>query len=202
MPKQEINYSKALIYRIVCDDLEVKDTYIGSTTCFVSRKHAHKSACTNDKNKRFNTPLYKFIRNNGGWDNWGMYLVEYYPCENKIELEKQERVHIEASKTPVLNKRIPTRSRAEYHLENKEKLAEYKKQYAIDNKDRLAEYKKQYDIENQEEIRKKKVLLNKKYKEKHRAKINESHLCECGGRCRKKDISRHRRSQKHINFYL
>jgi hypothetical protein len=38
MPKTTIDYSKTVIYKIVCNDLDVKDIYIGSTTEFTKRK--------------------------------------------------------------------------------------------------------------------------------------------------------------------
>ena len=49
MPKTEIDYSKSVIYKIVCDDLNVKDCYVGSTTNFIKRKRHHKEACIYEK---------------------------------------------------------------------------------------------------------------------------------------------------------
>ena len=34
MPRKEIDYSKTVIYKIVCNDLNVKDVYVGHTTDF------------------------------------------------------------------------------------------------------------------------------------------------------------------------
>ena len=87
MPKKNIDYSKALIYKIVCNDLNIKDCYVGSTTDFTKRKGHHKRGCNNVNTKCYNYNVYQFIRANGGWDNWTMVLVENYPCENKLELE-------------------------------------------------------------------------------------------------------------------
>ena len=42
MPKKNIDYSKTIIYKIVCKDLAVKDVYVGSTTHFINRKYGHK----------------------------------------------------------------------------------------------------------------------------------------------------------------
>ena len=42
MPKNNINYSNTIIYKIVCNDLNVKELYIGSTTDFYNRKSNHK----------------------------------------------------------------------------------------------------------------------------------------------------------------
>ena len=73
MPKKAINYSKALVYRIAYKDTTY---YVGSTTNFKNRKSQHKSNCKSVKHKESNKPLYKFVRENGGWsDGWVMVLV-------------------------------------------------------------------------------------------------------------------------------
>jgi hypothetical protein len=41
MPRLPIDYSKSIIYKIVCKDLDVKDCYVGSTTNFTNRKNAN-----------------------------------------------------------------------------------------------------------------------------------------------------------------
>jgi len=51
MPKIPIDYSKTIIYKIVCNDLNVKDCYVGHTINMTKRKWAHKSRCHNDKDK-------------------------------------------------------------------------------------------------------------------------------------------------------
>ena len=61
MPKQPIDYSKTIIYRIVCKNPEIKDCYIGSTTDFKSRKQKHKSNCNRETSKEFNLKVYKNI---------------------------------------------------------------------------------------------------------------------------------------------
>ena len=49
MPKTDIDYSNTIIYKITCNDVSVKEVYVGHTTNFVQRKHAHKQACNNEK---------------------------------------------------------------------------------------------------------------------------------------------------------
>ena len=115
------DYSKGLIYKLCCKDTDITDIYIGSTTSLRHRKGRHKYCCNNEKGKDYNYNVYKFIRENGGnWENWDMVLVEYFPCETKLELEKKEREIIEQLK-PTLNKNIPTRTDKEYREDNKEK---------------------------------------------------------------------------------
>ena len=54
MPKTEIDYSNTIFYKIYCKDESINELYIGHTTNFVQRKHAHKNSCNNEKSiKRF-----------------------------------------------------------------------------------------------------------------------------------------------------
>ena len=122
MPKLPINYQNAIVYKIVCKDLDVKECYVGSTTNFRKRKNLHKLA-SNTPSYRLNYYVYQFIRANGAWDNWDMVLIEKYPCECKLELHKRERYWIEKLHAS-LNNRIPTQSRKEYLENNKETIKE------------------------------------------------------------------------------
>ena len=74
MPKIDIDYSNTIIYKITCNDESISDVYVGHTTNFVQRKHAHKISCTNIKSPNYKCRLYNVIRNNGGWDNWKMEI--------------------------------------------------------------------------------------------------------------------------------
>ena len=40
-------------------------------------------------------PAYQFIRENGGWDNWQMVLINTGNCEYSLEAKKRERENIE-----------------------------------------------------------------------------------------------------------
>jgi hypothetical protein len=147
MPKTIIDYSKTIIYRIVCRDLTIKDCYIGHTTNFIKRKQAHKSTCNNDNNKSYNCCVYKFIRDNGNWDNWDMILINTFNCNDKNDACKIEREHIELYNA-TLNKIIPLRTskeyREKYKEQNKEQIKEQKKKYYEINKDKQKKYQKEY----------------------------------------------------------
>ena len=66
MPKEVIDYSNTIIYKIVCNDPNITDCYVGSTTNIVKRRQSHKSVCNNENSKLFNFYVYQFIRENGG----------------------------------------------------------------------------------------------------------------------------------------
>ena len=91
MPNHEIDYSNTIIYKITCKDSMVSDLYVGHTTNFVQRKHAHKQSCINEKSLNYKCKLYEVIRNNGGWINWTMEIINFFNCKNHYEARKKEQ---------------------------------------------------------------------------------------------------------------
>jgi hypothetical protein len=103
------DYSKTVIYKIVCRDLNVKYCYIGHTTNFTSRKDQHKrSSCKIDNH----TKLYKVMHEHGGWDNWQMLEIEKFPCGDLNEATARERLWYEEFGT--LNSVNPSVKKKEY----------------------------------------------------------------------------------------
>ena len=107
MPRKDIDYSKCVIYKIVCNDLNINELYIGSTTEFIKRKYTHKHNTNNDNSKDFK--VYEFIRNNGGWDNWSMFEIEKFPCRDGQEARARERYWCEQTNS-TLNSRVPIKT--------------------------------------------------------------------------------------------
>ena len=151
MPKTPIDYSKSCIYKIVCKDTSITDCYIGSTTCMRRRKNSHKTICNNENDKGYNYKIYQFIRDNGGWDNWDMVLIEKVNVNDGYELHKEERKWIEELNS-TLNSSIPTRTDKEYYNDNKEKIDEKKKEWRESNKERVKNKQKEYQKKNKESI--------------------------------------------------
>ena len=105
---RNIDYSNTIFYKIYCKNLEISDIYIGHTTNFVTRQHGHKQSCTNERNIGYNTKVYQFIREHGGWDNWKMEIVGYKCCKNMREAcEEEQRYYNEYNAT--LNSVLPIR---------------------------------------------------------------------------------------------
>jgi hypothetical protein len=196
MPKKDMDYSKSIVYKICCNDIAIKDCYVGSTTSLVKRRYSHKSKCNNEKNKSYNLNVYKFIRANGGFDNWSVVLIQEYPeCKSREELLKYERQQMELLDA-TLNSEVPGRTKKEYQQDNKEYYVEYHKKYQQDNKESLAEYKKEWRENNKESI----AEYDKKYyqdnKERIAEKIKERIICErCGIESNKGHINRHQKSK-------
>ncbi len=92
MPKENIDYSNTIIYKIYCIDETIKDIYVGHTTHFIQRKYQHKLLCNNLKNV---LKIYKIIRENGGWDNWNMVEIAKYNCNDSTEARIKKQLHYE-----------------------------------------------------------------------------------------------------------
>jgi hypothetical protein len=133
MPKVAIDYSKTIIYKLCCNDINITDIYIGHTTNFKIRKANHKTSYNNEKDNRI---VYKFIKNNGGWSNWSMIMIEEYPCNSLLEALKQERYWIEKFKA-TLNMTIPSRTFKEYKQDNRENILIDHKKYYENNKQKI-----------------------------------------------------------------
>ena len=119
MPKENIDYSKTIIYKIVCKDINIKDCYVGSTTHFTNRKRQHKNIAINDTVKS-HYYVYVFINQNGGWDNFDMIEVEKYNASDHNDALKRERYWFEELNA-TLNAQTPSRPKKEYKKEWKEK---------------------------------------------------------------------------------
>jgi len=203
MPKTPIDYAKTIIYKLVHkDDLNDENIYTGHTTDFICRKNRHKHACNTPTNYQYNTKKYKYIRENGGWDEWLMIEIEKYPCKDKPEAVARERV-IQAEMKAKLNDNIPGRTQQEYRRDNHEKISKRNKQYYQDNREKITEYRKQYHQDNREKIleRSKQYQINNP--EKILEKTKERIICDvCGKDIAKYKKSRHQKTNSCINFKL
>jgi hypothetical protein len=124
MPKTAMDYSQTIIYKLVCNDLNIKECYIGHTTNWKQRKSNHKQSVENITHKEYNLKKSKFIRENGGWSNWSMIQIELYPCNNKQEAGARERYWFELLGAK-LNTNFPSRSQKEYDECHKEAKRNY-----------------------------------------------------------------------------
>jgi len=147
-----INYNNSVIYKLCSKDVNITEIYVGSTANNLRvRKGQHKAVCNNINSHCYNSYVYQFIRNNGGFNNWDIVEIEKYPCNDKQELHKRERFYIELLGS-TLNSNLPTRSPKEYIKEyrenNKAKLKEYDKQRYQNNKNEILEQQKEYHQKN------------------------------------------------------
>jgi len=169
------------IYKIVCLDPEITDTYVGSCQALRTRKSNHKTKCNNPE---YNHNVYQFIRANGGWANWSMLVIETVHYTIKHELLIRERFYIEFLRA-TLNKCIPARGKQErykaYYENNKAQLVERSKAYYENNKER-----------NKAHIAKR----NKAYRETRKQLVT----CDCGKSSTRVELTRHKKSKQHIQY--
>jgi hypothetical protein len=201
MPRLPIDYSKGLIYKLVCLDPNVKEVYIGSTTNFVERKKNHKNDCNNPNCKQYNYKVYQYIRGFGGFQNWEMVLIEFYPCENNLELGRREDYWKKELKSNLNSISPPMyETKKDYYEGNKEKILEQKKEHYETNKEHINEYQKQYREANKEELKEYIKEYYEANKEKIAEKRSQKYTCECGGRYTHKNKIIHEKSKKHLAY--
>jgi hypothetical protein len=92
---------KYYIYKIFIKD-KPEIFYIGSTIRFAGRKSHHKKNTTNKVGKKYWTRLYVYIRDNGGWDNCIIEIIETGNYETRRDLVIKEQEYIDNLK-PELN---------------------------------------------------------------------------------------------------
>ena len=83
--------------------------------------------------------------------DYAIVLIENYPCNNKEELHRRERYHIESNEC--INKRIPTRTPKERYIDTREKVINESKKYYIEHKEQKKEYDIKYNLENKSRIK-------------------------------------------------
>jgi hypothetical protein len=187
-----MNYEKAVIYKIACKDLNIKDIYVGSTAQFENRINYHISVCNNPKSKAYNYYVYDFIRQNGGFENWQILLMEYYPCKDKHELQKREREIMEQTQARLNIRRA---------IITPEEIKQYTENYYKVNKEIYKVHNKKY-YESHKEVYKNKYYNKDKAKEKYtKEKEAEPKIkCQCGSEFIKTCKTAHNRTKKHIDF--
>ena len=189
------DYSKALIYKLVCNDTYITENYIGSCCDYDERKRNHKSDCNNINGKKYNIYKYKFIRENGGFENWSMIIIKQFPCNSKRELEKEERVQLELNGGELNTNRPFTTD---------EEKKEYSKQYYLEHQEERNEYNKERIKKYHQKHKEKKKEQMKEYREANKEQLNlkakQKHDCVCGGRYTNSGKCQHFKTKTHINF--
>tara|TARA_R110000796_G_scaffold172112_1_gene289100 strand:+ start:198 stop:809 length:612 start_codon:yes stop_codon:yes gene_type:complete len=198
-----MDYKNGKIYKIVNDTND--NFYIGSTcSTLVRRMYAHRNKHNGCMSKKIGIDLNECI----------IVLVEKIECKDKDELLRKERFYIEKYKKEglnIVNKYIPGRTHKEYYEDNKEQFKKRGKEYEEKNKEKVAKRKKEYHQKNKakrNQRAKENYQKNKEkraeYYEKNREtiikKTREKVKCVCGSIIQKTEISRHKKTKKHISY--
>jgi Uri superfamily endonuclease len=119
-----LDYQNSKIYKIECST--TGKTYIGSTTKSLNQRlQSHVEDYEKYKNgcKVGYLTSYKVLEHK----TYNITLIEACPCESKNELLAREKHHIVTNNC--VNQNVPTRTRAEYRQDKKDKILEYAKEY-------------------------------------------------------------------------
>jgi len=120
MPKDILDYSNTIFYKIYCKDPNINDIYIGHTTDFIKRKRTHKQSCINPKSTNYKCKLYNVIRDNMGWDNWKMDIIAFHNCNDLHSAKKQEQYYFEKYNATLNSiEPLPQQKRISKQSENK-----------------------------------------------------------------------------------
>jgi len=197
------------VYKIYKDYL----LYVGSTIDYKRRLRDHRSRCNNKNNKQYKTPLYKIIRENGGWDTFKKEEIETNIQKDKLnEREEYYRIKLNANMNSMKcytglttkeytkeyyenNKEKLLKNQNEYREKNKQNIKEYMKEYREKNKEKTKEYMKEYRENHKEKC----LKTMKEYREKNKDKLNVKIRCLCGVEISKRNISTHKKRQAHLN---
>ena len=85
MPRNPIDYSKTIMYKIVCNDLSIKNVYVGHTTDEKSRKREHKSCCNNPNSSYCHLKVYRIILKRTNYEEISKYKSKMEEQISKIE---------------------------------------------------------------------------------------------------------------------
>jgi hypothetical protein len=124
----------------------------------------------------YNIKVYKFIRSNGGWENWEMVKIASVWDKSTKSLFQIEEDY--------KNQYKPTLNTFRAYITEEQKK-EYEKEYYQNN----IEHKLKYHKERYE-----------KNKDRILEKQKEKFTCDCGSTLRKIDRTKHYKSKKHKSF--
>jgi LysM repeat protein len=151
--REKMNHENGKIYKVW--SLLGTEIYIGSTAqkLLSSRMNNHRDDYKRWKEGKYNKVTVFDIFDKYGIENCKIELIEKFPCKDKPELEAREGHHQRLHRDIIVNKCIAGRTRAEYQVDNKDRLNEASRQYYIDNKDQMNASNRQYRVDNVEQIK-------------------------------------------------
>lgn len=186
MPKT-INWeiTEVSFYKFVCKNLDILFSYVGHTVSFRHRKSSHKTECNSPNRKNYNIPLYKYMREHGGFENWNMIVIHTQICKDKrdaerieTELMEQQQLKLNAKRAYISEEQLAIQ-KASYREQHKEQALKYGAEYREQHKEQAVEYREQrkeqtsvYNAEYHEQHKEQKKTYNAEYYEKNRDILN------------------------------
>jgi hypothetical protein len=193
------------IYKLIHKNATNDDmVYIGSTCDVARRMYIHKSRCTNPNDIKHNYKVYKYIRENGGFEEWKYEILDEIevPLKKCEERDKYEDNYIRKyDAVNKLNGCYSIWSSKQYYEDNRDKMIEYQKEYRKNNVEEIKKQKKIYCEKNVDIMKERKKEYYEKNVNYMLEKRKEKKCCNiCGSFVTKYDIKKHQRTQKCINF--
>ena len=140
---EDVNDTRtAVIYKITCKTSG--ECYIGSTVDLKRRITQHKKAINDETNKNYNQYLYNYARENGGFANFKIEILEYINIKSCAERNMCEQKWKDVL-TPLLNT---------VEAKAKKTSAERYKEYADKNPEIIKETKQKSYLKLKEENKK------------------------------------------------
>jgi len=156
-------------------------SYVGSTKHIKDRILHHSFLVNYENIHYYNLKLYKFIRENGGWDNVEIHILQECNEDVRYIIEDFYINHYKCELNMCSAKR------------DSKKYKEYADKWYVDNKYRLKKVRQKYYVNNKEKINEKN---NQYYKKNNVNKYN----CLCGGRYSNHSKNKHFKTLKHKNY--
>ena len=171
------------IYKLIKKDAINDDMiYIGSTEDIKDRMSKHKHSCNNIKSHKNNYKVYKYIRDNGGWDEWKYEIIDEVEVALREDAGIYEGEYI--IKYNAINKlnnvvagRCLNKSKNQYHKEkherNRENILQKKKEMYERNKEVILQKSKEKYERNKEVISQKSKEKYERNKDAIKQRVNE-----------------------------
>ena len=191
-----VDYQGGKIYTIRAP--ETDKYYIGSTVQSLPKRfHEHKKQYAVYQNGKYhNITSFQILELEDAY----IELLELYPCNSKIELERREGQLIREHKDNCINRNVAGRTKKEYYKDNKETLIAKNLERYHANKEAIKAKHREYHAANKETLNAKNRERYEANKEAINAKRAEKIQCECGASVSRCNISKHRKTDKHIKL--
>jgi hypothetical protein len=130
------------------DDVDTKkNIYIGHTIeTPKDRWRKHIAHCNNENSSKYSTKVYRYIRQNGGIDNWTFNILLLFPCDNLNQAVSKEIEFISIFpnnlNTRFSNSYLDIKDETDLNIIEKNKIAKKKQ----------ADYMKEYRKKQREKL--------------------------------------------------
>ena len=189
-----VNYQNGKVYKIWSTTGE--KIYIGSTTkeYLSQRMDKHRSDYKRWKEGKAEAITSFILFEEYNIEHCFIELLEAKQCNTKDELRQLEGKYIREN--ICVNKVIPQRTKSEYYDDNKDRMNSISREYYANHKEEREVYLEKTKEHRNEQSR--------EYYHNNKDETNKLRImkitCECGCVVSKCNMTKHKRTAKHLNF--